>query len=71
MRPFFDASPGMGRGRHAMKIVSRSNWKAALAFGVALLTLLVVGGASYRFMVNSDEDVRWVQHTRETSRDTR
>ena len=37
-----------------------------LAFGAALLTLLIVGGVSYRFMVGSNEDDQWVQHTRET-----
>ena len=49
-----------------MKTRSRSNWKVALAFGAGLLTLLIVGGVSYRLMVGSDEDDRWVQHTRET-----
>ncbi len=48
------------------KIKPRSNLKVALAFGAGLLTLLVVGGISYRFMVGSDEDDRWVEHTRET-----
>ena len=37
-----------------------------LAFGAALLTLLIVGGVSYRFMVGSNEDDQWVQRTRET-----
>ena len=49
-----------------MKIKPRSNWKLVVAFGAALLTLLVVGGISYRYMVGSEEDVQWVQHTRET-----
>jgi methyl-accepting chemotaxis protein len=48
------------------KIKPRSNLKVALAFGAGLLTLLVVGGISYRFMVGSEEDDRWVEHTRET-----
>ena len=48
------------------KTKPRSNLKVALAFGAGLLTLLVVGGISYRFMIGAEEDVRWVQHTRET-----
>ena len=48
------------------KIKPRSNWKLALAFGAGLLTLLVVGGISYRYTVGAEEDVQWVQHTSET-----
>jgi diguanylate cyclase (GGDEF)-like protein/PAS domain S-box-containing protein len=58
--------PAIIHGRHAVKIKPRSNWKLVVAFGAALLTLLVVGGISYRYMVGSEEDVQWVQHTRET-----
>src|SRR3984893_6511750 len=39
--------------------------KAQLAFGVAILTLLVVGAVSYRGMVVSRESDRWVRHTHE------
>ena len=49
-----------------MKTRTRANWRVALAFGAALLTLLIVGGVSYRSMVGSNEDDQWVQHTRET-----
>src|SRR5271155_956023 len=36
-----------------------------LAFGSAILTLLVVGAISYRGMVVSSESDRWVRHTHE------
>lgn len=49
-----------------MKTRIRSNWKVALAFAAGLSTLLIVAGASYRFMVVSNEDERWVRHTQET-----
>jgi PAS domain S-box-containing protein len=41
------------------------NRKIQLAFGSAILTLLVVGAISYRSMVVSSESERWVQHTYE------
>jgi signal transduction histidine kinase/CheY-like chemotaxis protein len=48
-----------------MKTKSLLNWKVQLAFGSAILTLLVVGAMSYRAMVVSHESDRWVQHTHE------
>ena len=36
-----------------------------LAFGSAILALLVVGAISYRAMVVSSESDRWVRHTHE------
>ena len=39
--------------------------KVQLAFGCAILTLLVVGAVSYRSMVVSRESNRWVRHTHE------
>src|ERR1700674_6064588 len=39
--------------------------KVQLAFGSAILTLLVVGAVSYRGMVVSRESDRWVRHTHE------
>ena len=36
-----------------------------LAFGSAILALLIMGGASYRSMVVSSESDRWVRHTHE------
>jgi CHASE3 domain sensor protein len=36
-----------------------------LAFGSAMLTLLVVGAISYRGMVVSRDGARWVSHTHE------
>src|ERR1700691_37036 len=38
-------------------------WKMQLAFGSAILTLLVTGTMSYRGLVASDEGARWVAHT--------
>ena len=48
-----------------MKVTFPLNWKVQLAFGSAILTLLVVGAISYRSMVVSSESVRQVQHTHE------
>jgi len=42
-----------------------SNQKAQLAFGLAILTLLLIGTASYRWMGVSDESTQWVWHTHE------
>jgi len=39
--------------------------KVRLAFGFAMLTLLLMGSLSYRWMVVSDESDRWVRHTHE------
>jgi len=41
------------------------NRKIQVAFGTAILALLVVGGISYRSMVVSSESERWVLHTHE------
>ena len=41
------------------------NWKIGLAFGSAILALLVVGAISYRTMVVSLDSERWVRHTHE------
>jgi diguanylate cyclase (GGDEF)-like protein/PAS domain S-box-containing protein len=48
-----------------MKTNPLFNWKLQLAFGSAILALLVVGGMSYRGMVVSTESDRWVRHTHE------
>jgi PAS domain S-box-containing protein len=39
------------------------NQKIRLTFGFAMLTLMVMGGVSYRWMTISDESNQWVQHT--------
>ncbi len=39
------------------------NGKVRLAFGFAMLTLLLMGSFSYRWMVISDEGSGWVRHT--------
>jgi PAS domain S-box-containing protein len=41
------------------------NRKVQLAFGSALLTLLILGGMSYRAIAVSSESDRWVRHTHE------
>jgi PAS domain S-box-containing protein len=41
------------------------NWKVRLAFGFALLTLLLMGAVSYRWMIVSNESIYWVRHTHE------
>jgi PAS domain S-box-containing protein len=48
-----------------MKSWSRPNRKVPLAFGSAILVLLVVGAISYRGMLVSTESERWVRHTHE------
>ncbi len=48
-----------------MKIKSGSDRRVQIAFGSAILTLLVVGALSYRGMVVSGESDRWVRHTHE------
>jgi PAS domain S-box-containing protein len=48
-----------------MKTKSQLNRKVQLAFGVAIVTLLVAGAASYRGMAVSRESDRWVRHTHE------
>ena len=39
------------------------NRKVRLAFGFAMLTLLLMGSFSYRWMRISEESSRWVRHT--------
>jgi len=39
--------------------------RVRLAFGLALLTLLVMGVLSYRWMVVSDESDNWVRHSQD------
>jgi PAS domain S-box-containing protein len=48
-----------------MKAKSSLDRKIQLAFGSAILTLLVVGVVSYHAMVVSSESDRWVRHTHE------
>ena len=48
-----------------MKNKSLLNRKVQLAFGSAILILLVVGGSSYRGMAVSRESDRWVRHSHE------
>jgi PAS domain S-box-containing protein len=48
-----------------MKTKSLLSLKTQLAFGSAILTLLVVGAISYRGMAVSGESDRWVRHTHE------
>src|SRR5664279_2483235 len=54
-----------GKSQVKMKVLSLWNRKVQLAFGSAILTLLVVGAISYRGMVVSGESDRWVSHTHE------
>src|SRR6202166_3986578 len=51
--------------RCEMKTKPLLNRKVQLAFGSAILALLVVGAMSYRGMVVSNESDRWVRHTHE------
>jgi two-component system sensor histidine kinase/response regulator len=44
---------------------SPSSWKVQLAFGSALLTLLIIAAISYRVMLVSSEGNRWVRHTQQ------
>ena len=48
-----------------MKTKPESIRKVQLAFGSAILTLLIVGAISYRGMIVSEESDRWVWHTHE------
>jgi PAS domain S-box-containing protein len=48
-----------------MKSKSQLNRKVQLAFGSALLTLLVAGAISYHSIVVSSESDRWVRHSHE------
>src|SRR6202166_690932 len=51
--------------RCEMKTKPLLNRKVQLAFGSAILALLVVGAMSYRSMVVSTESDQWVRHTHE------
>jgi diguanylate cyclase (GGDEF)-like protein/PAS domain S-box-containing protein len=48
-----------------MKTLFRQTPKVHLAFGFAVLTLLVLGAVSFRGMVVSAKSVQWVRHTHE------
>jgi hypothetical protein len=48
-----------------MKTKSQSNRKMQLAFGSAILAMLVVVAISYHSMVVSRESEQWVRHTHE------
>jgi PAS domain S-box-containing protein len=48
-----------------MKITSRLNLKVQLAFGSAIIIMLIVGTISYRVVVLSNESDRLVRHTHE------
>src|SRR5580700_7133078 len=48
-----------------MKTNSLLNRKVLLAFGAAILALLVLGATSYRAIATSEESDRWVRHTHE------
>jgi PAS domain S-box-containing protein len=48
-----------------MKTKSLLSRKVQLAFGSAIVTLLIVGAVSYRAMVVSSESDRWVRHSHE------
>jgi diguanylate cyclase (GGDEF)-like protein len=48
-----------------MKTESLFKRKVQLAFGFAMLTLLLMGVLSYRWMVLSDESDQWVRHSQE------
>jgi PAS domain S-box-containing protein len=48
-----------------MKFALSLNRKMQLAFGAAIAILIVVGAFSYRSVVMSSENDRWVQHTHE------
>jgi len=48
-----------------MNTKSLSRRRLQLAFGSAILALLVVGAISYRGMLESRESARWVRHTHE------
>src|SRR3984885_5714368 len=67
-----DTSPGTragcwfsSKGRGEMRPKPGLNRKMGLAFASAMLTLLVVGAISYRDMVVSRDNARWVSHTHE------
>jgi PAS domain S-box-containing protein len=53
-----------------MTTKSRIRRNVAVAFGFAILALLVVGAVSYRGMLVSGESDRWVRHTHEVLENT-
>jgi signal transduction histidine kinase len=53
------------KARVGRVIMSLSNHMVQLAFGAAIVILVVVGAFSYRSMVESSESDRWVRHTHE------
>jgi PAS domain S-box-containing protein len=54
-----------------MGMKAQLSFRVQLAFGCAVLALLVVGAVSYRGIVVSDESERWVRHTQEVLADLR
>jgi PAS domain S-box-containing protein len=54
-----------GKSGGGAKDTSRWNRKVQIAFGSAMVTLLIVGGISYRAMMLSYESAQWVRHTHE------
>jgi diguanylate cyclase (GGDEF)-like protein/PAS domain S-box-containing protein len=52
-----------------MKTESPLKRMVRLTFGFAMLTLLLMGAVSYRWMVLSDESDRWLRHTHEVMMD--
>jgi PAS domain S-box-containing protein len=48
-----------------MKIAYPPNRKVQFAFAVAMAVILLVGGLTYRSMIESNESNKWVRHTRE------
>jgi PAS domain S-box-containing protein len=52
-----------------MSVVTLSNRTVQVAFGSAIVILLVMGTLSYRSIIASDESDAWVRHTREVLAD--
>lgn len=48
-----------------MKTKNLLIWKVQLAFGSAILTLLVVGVVSYRVILAANDRARWARHAHE------
>ena len=49
----------------AMRIKRLPDWQVKIAFGSAIVALLVVAAFSYRGIVASNEGARWLSHTHE------
>src|SRR5450432_1778959 len=66
-RPSHAGPSGRADSSPRVRIKGRSleGRKVQVAFGSALLAILVVGATAYRGMVLSRESVRWVRHTDE------